>query len=146
MGIFKKLMGRFEKVDPNENRNTLSALLNTPDETEYFRRRDIRDNANAATLAYLPFFGLLSLFQAKRSPFVRYHMNQGLILFIVEIVWWIVELLLSKLFNHFLLYFLTFLLALFNLVILYLIAKGMKNASKGIARELPLIGHFQILP
>lgn len=50
--------------------------------------KDAQDNRGAAILAYI--FFVLPLLMAPKSPFARYHANQGLLLFCTGLVWFIV--------------------------------------------------------
>ena len=44
-----------------------------------------------AVLAYLGILVLVPIFMGKKSKYVRFHSNQGLILLIGEVVWWAVR-------------------------------------------------------
>ncbi len=90
-------------------------------------------NTGMAVVAYILFFIPL-LTEAKKDPFVKYHVKQGLLLFISSVaanifggispwfLWWIDNLLY---------------LALFVLMII-----GIMNAIKGEEKPLPIIGKF----
>lgn len=95
---------------------------------------DIKNNKTNAVLSY---FGILIIIplldeNAKKSPFAKFHMNQGLILIIagfiagfvswIPVIGWAISL------------------ALF---IIWLI--GVIGAAQGEMKKLPLIGDFQIL-
>lgn len=88
-------------------------------------------NTGMAILAYIIFFIPL-LTDAKKDPFVKYHIKQGLVIFIAWIIvyilgyiipwqFWIIDRLLN--------------LAVFVLMIIGIIA-----ASKGQEKPLPIIG------
>lgn len=88
-------------------------------------------NTGMAILAYIIFFIPL-LTDAKKDPFVKYHIKQGLLIFILWIIvyilgyvipwqFWMIERLLD--------------LAIFILMIIGIIA-----ASKGEEKPLPIIG------
>lgn len=91
-----------------------------------------KKNTGMAILAYLLFFIPL-LTDAKDDPFVKYHVKQGLVLFIgyiiemfigtIPLIGWIVSPLLA--------------VALFILLII-----GIMNASNGKETPLPVIGKF----
>lgn len=99
-------------------------------------------------LAYLSWLVLIPIFAAPKSKFARFHANQGLVLAITEIVWWIVTAVLNTI-----LYAISWrlgalfgtLLGLVNLVFLVLLILGIVNAANGKAKELPVIGKFKIL-
>lgn len=82
-----------------------------------------------AVLAYLGIFFIIPLIMCKDSEFVRFHTNQGIILFIasvicaaVPIVGWIASI---------------------GVVVLMVV--GLINVSNNEMKELPLIGKFRIL-
>ena len=54
-------------------------------------QNDAEQNKVMAVLAYILFFIPLLTGAHKTSPFVKYHTNQGTILFIFAVVWGIVE-------------------------------------------------------
>ena len=82
-----------------------------------------------AVLAYLGILFVIPLFMSKDSEFVRFHTNQGIVLFIasvicaaVPIIGWIA-----------------------SIGILVLMVFGLINVSNNEMKELPLIGKFRIL-
>ncbi len=89
-------------------------------------------NIGMAILAYILFFVPL-LTEAKKDPFVKFHVKQGLVLFIgwvaaciiaaIPVFGWLVARLL-------------------NLFLLVLMIIGILNAAKGKQESLPLIGKF----
>ncbi|WP_455581742.1 zinc-ribbon domain-containing protein [Dysosmobacter sp.] len=125
----------------------LQELNNTVDSTAQFEAGDIQQNKVMAILAYFGVLVLIPLFGAKTSRFARYHTNQGLTLFIVEIAWSIVYSILSKIILaiSWRLYFLVNILGLVSLVFLVLAVIGIVNAANGRAKELPVIGGIQFL-
>ena len=102
-------------------------ILDTPDTTHEFDPGDIQANKTMAILAYIIFF--IPLIAAPNSRYAKYHANQGLILFFVElicmvipIIGWICSL------------------AAFGLFII-----GLMNAANNRAKELPVVGKFRII-
>lgn len=93
-------------------------------------------NTGMAVVAYIVFFIPL-LTEAKKDPFVKYHVKQGLSLFIAAIVVWIVSYVL--IYIPIIGLMLSWLLSLF-LFILWII--GIMNAVKGEKKPLPIIGEF----
>ena len=82
-----------------------------------------------AVLAYIGILFLFPLLLCKDSEFVRFHTNQGIILFIasvicavIPIVGWIA-----------------------SIGVLVLMVFGLINVSNGEMKELPVIGKFRIL-
>ncbi|MGI6508084.1 MAG: hypothetical protein ACOX4A_06835 [Saccharofermentanales bacterium] len=100
-----------------------------------------------AILAYFGILVLIPLFAAKESKFARYHVNQGLVLFIAEVAYGIVYAILSSIIwaISWRLYFITRIIGIFSLVFLVLSVIGIVNAVNGQAKELPVIGKFKIL-
>ena len=62
-------------------------LTDTTDHTSDFYKIDIEANKGPALLSYFGLLVLISIFVAKHSPYVRYHANQGLVLFVGMLVW-----------------------------------------------------------
>ena len=100
-----------------------------------FDPEDARSNKLMAALAYLGVLVLIPLFAAKDSKFARFHVNQGLILFICGIVSYFIGLVDS----------LAVLSWILNICIFILAVIGIINAVKGQAKELPLIGKYRII-
>lgn len=86
--------------------------------------------------------------EAGRSRKLRYHINQGLMLFILEIILTVAALMLKKPIYSIpeaggYLFFL--LAAVFVGVCFILAVKGMLNVAKGIEKPLPVIGHITLI-
>lgn len=90
-------------------------------------------NTGMAILAYFLFFIPL-LTEAKKDPFVKYHIKQGLLIFIgwiaVSIVSWILP------------WQLGIIATLLDICVLVLMIIGIMNAAKGKEKPLPIIGKF----
>lgn len=121
----------------------LNELNNTADTTAEFDQNDIEQNKVMAILAYLSWLVLIPLFAAKESKFARYHVNQGIVLAIVEIVIWIVFGILSRI--PFIGLIFALINALLSLGCFVLAILGIVNAANGKAKELPIIGKIKIL-
>ncbi len=116
---------------------------------------DVEKNKSWAILAYIIF--LIPLLAApKDSQFVRYHVNQGLILAITSISLSIICGILSSIFTGLVAmlipYSVLILGSIFSFiwlviigVVLALVIKGIISASKGEMKPLPIIGKFKIL-
>lgn len=89
-------------------------------------------NTGMAVVAYILFFIPL-LTDAKKDPFVKYHVKQGLGLFIFEVAFWILSAVLWRLF------FIWWIIG-FGLCVLFIL--GIINALNGKEEPLPLIGKF----
>ncbi len=93
------------------------------------KEKDIR----MAIVAYIIFFIPL-LTESKNNPFVKFHVKQGLVLFISGVIVGII--------NSILPWRLWIISRLFNLGLLVLMVIGIMNASKGEQKPLPVIGKF----
>ena len=115
-------------------------------------QEDATKNKAMGILAYLSWLVLIPIFGAKESKFARFHANQGLVLAITEVIWWIAQYVLQIILWSILGYrlwgfysLLVTVLSLCNLVFLALAIIGILNAVNGLKKELPVIGKFRIL-
>ncbi len=131
----------------NEYTEKLQALNNTSDSTTEYDPGDIQNNKTFAILAYVGILVLIPLVAGKDSKFARYHANQGLVLFLAEIAYAILSNILSTIILaiSWRLFLLVSLLSMVWFVFIAVSIIGIINASKGRAKELPIIGHIQIL-
>ena len=86
-----------------------------------------------AVFAYVGPLIIVSYIVAKDNPFVKFHIKQGLVLFIIEIAVWF----LGMAFWPF-----WMLLQIVNLAMLILSIVGIINAVQDKETELPVVGHF----
>ena len=98
-----------------------------------FEERDIEENKAWALISYLGILCLIPLFLKKDSPFVQFHVKQGLILFIFWLGIWLIG------FIPFLGWLIWF---LGNIFLLILMVIGISNVLSKKAKELPLIGRY----
>ena len=108
----------------------------TQKETQFQNPSKKEKNTGMAIVAYIIFFIPL-LTEAKNDLFVKYHVKQGLVVFIGWIVMWII--------GNFLGYgfYVGWILArLLNLFLFVLVIIGIINAIKGEKKPLPIIGKF----
>ena len=108
--------------------------------------KDAETNKGMAIIAYILFFVPLLTGDHKKSHFVKFHTNQGTVLFLTWIAWWFVSLILGFIFRG------VFLWAIFSLVsfavwvmFIVLIILGIINAANGRMKPLPIIGKFEII-
>lgn len=121
----------------------LKDLNNTEDTTDQFEQDDINNNKLMAVLAYLSWLVLIPLFGAKESKFARYHVNQGLVLAIAEIVAVVLLGILGRIpAIGFIFRIVKYLVELGCAVLAIL---GILNAANGKAKELPIVGKFKIV-
>lgn len=93
------------------------------------------DKTVMGVIAYILFFVPL-LTDAKKDPFVKYHVKQGLVLFILSVIIFVVRQILPW---H-VLWSLSWLFWLLNLGILALLILGIVNVVNNKQAPLPLIG------
>ncbi len=125
----------------------LQNLNNTADTTAEFDKQDIEQNKIMGVFAYLSWLVLIPIFAAPKSKFARFHANQGLVLAITEIVWWIAQIILTVIIYaiSYKLGFITKILGLANIAFFVMTIIGILNAINGKAKELPVIGKIRIL-
>ncbi len=103
------------------------------DHTKEFSADDIENNKMMAIFCYLGLLLVIPMLvsPAKDSPFVRFHLNQGLILLLAYIASSILTAILVGVVG-----------VIFCTVCMIM---GIVNACTGKAKELPLIGRFRFL-
>lgn len=97
-------------------------------------------NTLMALLSYLGPLVIVSYLVAKDDPFVKFHIRQGAVLFIIEII---ISLFFSRMFMMVFLP-LFFIMPIINLALLVLSIVGIVNAVQGKEKELPLLGHLAV--
>ena len=119
-------------------------IMNTTDTTSQFDPQDINDNKGMSVLAYIGFLFLVPLLACPNSRFARYHTNQGLVLFLLELAIGVVTSIFTfiPVIGPIIGGLLSAVGGIFTLVLMIL---GIINAAQGQAKELPLIGKFTLL-
>ena len=116
-------------------------------------QNDAEANKGMAILSYLIFFVPLIAGTHKTSPFVKFHVNQGTVLVIFSVALSIATAILSAIFSALLfaaraygiIALVTGLFTLIGFAPLVLVIIGIINASKGVMKQLPIIGKFNII-
>ena len=103
---------------------------------------DVDQNRAVAILAYFPLLFLVPLMAAPTSRFAKYHANQGLILFLAQMIGWAVFVAGNFTPLGCILWLLMPALVVGGLVFTIL---GIVNAAAGQEKPLPLIGHFRLV-
>ena len=142
-----------DQCAPKQNDST-SFFGTGKDETGRFDSMDIQNNKVLAVLSYIGIFVLIPIFAGKNSPYARYHANQGLVLFLAEIIWWVfcsvINLALGFLDIFGPLFWIIHsvvdgILGILSLAFLALVIYGIVNAVTGKAKPLPFLGRFTLL-
>jgi uncharacterized membrane protein len=124
----------------------ITGLMGTPEALEV-DPEDAEKNKIFGILAYLGILCLVPILAAKESPFAKYHANQGLVLFVLEIVIWIalfvINIVLAMLPGG--LGFLSAIFGLLYLAPLVLLVIGIINAAAGKCVPLPVVGGIKLL-
>lgn len=115
----------------------------TEDSTASFDAADIESNKVMGILSYLSWLVLIPLIAAPKSPFARFHANQGLLLAIIEAACGIVFGAFSIIPVVGIIF--SILLSLLSLAFLLFSILGIVNAANGKAKELPLIGKIKLI-
>ena len=111
--------------------------------------KDAEENKGMAVVAYILFFVPLLTGDHKKSPFVKFHTNQGTVLFLVGVAMWIVWSILWAMLRSIYVWrfwgILSTLSWLVWIAILALHIIGIINALNGKMKPLPVIGGFTII-
>ena len=118
-------------MDPNQphqadNFNSTSSTHTSGNMTALF--------AYLGILIVIPF-----LIGSKDDPFVKFHLKQGLVLLITEVVLWVLSSMFTGIFYYLGGWIIVKLVWLFTFVLMII---GIINVVKGREKELPLVGHF----
>ncbi len=142
---------RAEKTHENIN-ETLKNFNKTSDYTRAYSSGDINENKIFAVLCYIPFVCLYPVFAvARKSAYVKFHANQGLVLFLSQIIiaalLWLAEFALGLIpfVGAILAFPFSVLSWAIELLMFAAIVYGIYLAALGKAREMPIIGKIKIL-
>ena len=124
--------------------NFVNNMMNTADTTSQFDPQDINDNKGMSVLAYIGILFLIPLLACPNSRFARYHTNQGLVLFLLELAIGVVTSIFAfiPVIGPIICGLISAVGGIFTLVLMIL---GIINAAQGQAKELPLIGKITLL-
>lgn len=106
---------------------------------------DIRNDKVMAVLAYLGCLVLIPMFAAKGSRFVRYHVRQGLMLLVTELIFYAGYCILSfmMLSISWRLYSVVKIISIIRYLFPVLTVIGIINVVNGKKKELPVIGNIR---
>ncbi len=116
----------------NQEEQKETSVINQPVENNQNKTNETNNDKMWGIVAYLIFF-LPLLVVKNRSAFLNYHINQGIILFIVTVIG---NIILSMPFS----YAILMLGQLWGLLILVLAIIGIMNVTKKEMKPLPIIG------
>jgi len=143
--------------NPQQQQNMQQRMQNfnnTSDSTNQFDQADIEQNKMLSLFAYIGILFLIPLLAAPNSRYARFHANQGIVLFIAQIVISIGLGIIGMILGAILVAAWLFALAgivstiiglLMWIPSLVLSILGIVNAVGGKAKDLPLIGKIRIL-
>lgn len=97
--------------------------------------KEVSNHVVMGILSYLGILVIIPYLMAKDVPFVKFHIKQGVVLVIIEIVVWA----LSGMFWGFGLWFI---ISLVQLVTFVLSVIGIVNVVQNKEKELPIVGSF----
>ncbi len=119
-------------------------FLNTDDNTAEYDSTDIENNKLMAALSYLGILFLIPMLAAKDSKFARFHANQGIVLFITNVLNGVV---LGTALRRLPLIGWAFGIAstIIGVILFVFAILGIINVVNGRAKELPLIGNISLL-
>ena len=119
-----------------------------------FQSEDVNQNKVYGILSYLGILFLLPLLAAKESLYARFHTNQGLVLFLAEmilaiagrIISWILGTLINVVTLGLLGWVIPTIINLIVVVIsLIFVILGIVNACSGEPKKLPIIGSITLI-
>lgn len=90
-------------------------------------------NTLMGVLCYLGPLVIVALVVAKKDPFVKFHIKQGLVLLVVEMVVWALGMFMWQLWAIY---------SIVNLATFVLSVIGIINVVQGQEKELPVVGQF----
>lgn len=94
---------------------------------------DFSQNSIVAALSYFGPFILFPYLTNKEDPFTHFHIKQGLVLIVLEVILWVLGMFAFMLFP---------IISIINLGLLILSIIGIINALQRKMVELPLVGKF----
>lgn len=102
---------------------------------------DVNENKYLCILGYIGILFVIPLIMRPNSPYVKYHANQGLLLFIFEILVGFVSGIFSVIFGIIFLGFVASIISsVLSLACLGLMIYGIVSTGSGYIRPLPFIG------
>ena len=97
------------------------------------KNKSSQNNSLMAVLSYIGPLVIVSYLTSNNNPFVKFHIKQGSVLFIIELILWVLGMMIWILWP---------LIQIANIVVIVLAIIGIINAVGGKEKSLPLVGSF----
>ena len=109
--------------------------------------QDIADNKAVSIFAYIGLLFLIPLLAAPKSKFARFHTNQGLVLFLAEVIVGTAVSIVAEILDLIPVVGVigSLMSTAVSIAALALMVVGIINAANGKAKELPVIGSIKLL-
>ncbi len=108
-------------------------------ETRNFSQQDIQSTKGLAILSYFGPLFLIPMLVNKDSAFTKFHVNQGMVLLIIMVIFNVAGTVL-----HFIPVVGSLVRLAIRIATMVLIILGAVNAARGEAQRLPIIGNIEI--
>lgn len=138
----------YQEQENNNNYKKEHTDFGQKDFTHLYNQSDIQQNIFQAILSYLGILILIPVFTARNSPFVRFHLNQSIVLILTSFAWGIINSIISSIGIYSMAIFGWF----FKLnsltvpiIIFILLIMGIVYAAQGKAKEIPILGKIKII-
>jgi uncharacterized membrane protein len=105
--------------------------MDTPQNSQNSMNTGPQKNTLMGVLSYIGPFVIISYLTAKDDPFVKFHIKQGLVLLVIEILLWLLSMFMWPLWMIW---------QIINFVTIILSIIGIINVVKGKEKELPIVG------
>lgn len=120
-------------MENQENQTNQPVNKPTPAQGQQAVPSTMENRTILAVLAYLGPLVAIPFFLGKYDQFVKFHTRQGLVVFSLEVIVWVLGMIAWPLWM---------LWSLINLAAVVLSVIGIINAGQGKEKELPLVGKF----
>ena len=121
----------------------IDELSKVEDVTASFDSKDIEENKTMAILAYLSILVVIPIVMARESKFAMFHVNQGIVLAVIEILAGVILRVLGWLPG--IGFVVRIVISLIGIVCLILLIIGIMAALNGQAKKLPVVGNFTFI-
>ena len=133
------------KGDVNYVKKISKYLDEVPDHTKDYGWKEIEDGQVMSYLCYLSILVLIPVLTKNQNNYVKYNINQGLNLLLLEIGAGVILAILGAIFIYTITWIVTILSTLVAIIFFSFSVIGIFNVYNGDAKELPLINKFKII-